>query len=269
MNTNKNVKKYFDDVSQDYLSFKYLNNKRSFYSVRQNKIFEFIDTLDRNVFKVFLDAGCGPGVVLKTALEKNFIGYGADLSKEMLKLAKKQFNKNSKFLLSNAEIEKLPFKNDSLDVISSAGVIEYLNSDILVLNEFKRILRNDGMLIIPITNKFSYNLLFDDLINLIRSNRVFFALLNYISKNIFKRGNIQPKKFIIRKHSPKEFKATLNKLNFEIIDSSYFYFSPVPYPLNLLLYRFCDFIGRKMDTLGKTKLGCLGEGYIVMCKNKK
>jgi hypothetical protein len=30
-----------------------------------------------------------------------------------------------------------------------------------------------------------------------------------------------------------------------------------------------DQIGIKMDKLGKTKLGFLGEGYLVMCKNIK
>jgi ubiquinone/menaquinone biosynthesis C-methylase UbiE len=266
---NKNVEKYFDDVSHDYLSYKYLTLERSFYSERQKVIVDLINQADKSKYKNVLDAGCGPGIILKDILEQKYIGYGIDISQNMLKLAKKYLSKYEHFLLSNTDIECLPFKDNSFDIIYSAGVIEYLNSDEKVLSEFKRLLRKDGILILPVTNRYSYNLIFDDIINYIRNNKVIFSFFNFVNINIFKRGIIKQKKFNIRKHSPKKFQQTLQNLDYEIIDSLYFYFSPVPYPFNLFMKKLWDQIGIKMDKLGKTKLGFLGEGYLVMCKNIK
>jgi ubiquinone/menaquinone biosynthesis C-methylase UbiE len=266
---NKNIEKYFDDVSQDYLSYKYLTSERSFYSVRQKKIVELISTLDKSQYNKVLDAGCGPGIILKDILEQKYIGYGIDISQNMLKLAKNYLSKYEHFLLSNTDIERLPFKDNAFDIIYSAGVIEYLNSDVKVLSEFKRLLRNNGVLIIPVTNRYSYNLIFDDIINYIRNNKLIFSFFNFVNINILKRGIIKQKKFNIRKHSPKEFQQTLKKLDYEILDSLYFYFSPIPYPFNLFMKKLWDKIGMKMDKLGKNRLGFLGEGYLVVCKNIK
>jgi len=272
MNEKQDVKKYFDDVSNDYLKYKYEIGKRSFMSVRQEKMIYFLDRYCQNNSRKVLDAGCGPGLFLIELLKKGHDVTGVDISMNMLKLASTQITKmkltgKADFLMST--IEDMPFSDNSFDMITSAGVIEYLDSDNKVLQEFKRILKKDGYFLISVTNKYSYNLIFDNIIEIFRRNSCCFSLMNYFSEKIIGSGTIQPKEFHIRKHSPSVFRNKLIKSNFLIVDSLYFYFMPFPHPFNLLFSRFNDKLGTMLEKLGKTKLGFLGEGYLLICKNVK
>ena len=165
MDKKQQVKKYFDDLSNDYLVNKYLATERSFMSVRLKKIVENINRhcWDRKDKRI-LDAGCGPGILMSELIRKGFNVVGVDMSHEMLKLADKRLsimNAERSFHLMRSDIEKMPFEDCLFDMVVTSGVIEYLNSDEKVLKEFQRILRDKGILIISITNKYSYNLILD------------------------------------------------------------------------------------------------------------
>lgn len=76
--------------------------------------------------------------------------YAYDSSEKMLSIAKKKFEnqKNIDIEFLQGEAKKLPFKDESVDIISIAyglrNVLEYENA----LNEFARVLKKDGVLVI-------------------------------------------------------------------------------------------------------------------------
>lgn len=267
----KLVEKYFDDVSHDYFKYKYTPVHRSYMSVRQEKMLSFFDKKSINIEGKVLDAGCGPGHFMIKLLERKYRVTGIDVSRKMLELASEQINRNklnSSVNLIVSDIESIPFRDNSFDILSTAGVIEYLDKDVKVLSEFKRVLKNNGLLIISVTNKYSYNLILDNIIEILRRNPFFFKIMNFVSEKIIGLGTLQPKTFNIRKHSPFAFKKLLLMNGFVIIDSTFFYFMPFPHPFNHLLSSVSNWAGNKLEKLGKTKLGILGEGYLLILQNK-
>ncbi len=80
---------------------------------------------------------------------------GMDFSYGMVQGAKNGHNAkdnyNVAFLVG--DIETLPVRDASVDVVVSLGVVAYLSSEEKALREFARILKPGGVLIISIVNK--------------------------------------------------------------------------------------------------------------------
>jgi len=68
--------------------------------------------------------------------------YGIDLSKTMVKIAKKHAKniKNARFIFCNAA--ELPFEDNSIDFIISTGSLHHWKRPVKVLNECYRVLKN-------------------------------------------------------------------------------------------------------------------------------
>jgi len=89
-----------------------------------------------------LDVGCGAGAMVKF-LEKETSSFGMDESLLALELAKaRQLHK-----LFLGDLEHLPVKSHSFDLISAIDVIEHTQNDEQVISELFRILKKDGLLI--------------------------------------------------------------------------------------------------------------------------
>lgn len=94
---------------------------------------------------VLVDVGSGTGY-LSIEISKrapNLIIYGIDLSKKMVEIASGNAKKykNVQFKLANAI--KLPFEDNSIDLIISTGSFHHWKYPIKVFNECYRILRNN------------------------------------------------------------------------------------------------------------------------------
>lgn len=96
-----------------------------------------------------LDVGCGDGVLLylikKNNKNVNFEIYGLDLSKEALSIAKNRIPEGS---FTNTEVYDLNFEDNFFDIIVSSDVIEHVNNPKRMLKEIKRVLNNEGFVII-------------------------------------------------------------------------------------------------------------------------
>lgn len=96
----------------------------------------------------FLDYGCGSGKLLsevsRICPKNNYLGV--DVSESGIKRAKKRFPK-AKYLLTQ-DGEKLKIKNDSIDFILAADVIEHVYDVNTLLDEFYRILKPGGKILI-------------------------------------------------------------------------------------------------------------------------
>jgi len=107
--------------------------------------------------KVVLDAACGEGYgsdILANYAEKI---YGMDIDEETINHAENKYIKSNLQFLKGS-IAKLPFVDGYFDVVVSFETIEHVGEDIqkLFLNEVKRVLKEDGILVISTPNKKVY-----------------------------------------------------------------------------------------------------------------
>jgi SAM-dependent methyltransferase len=103
-------------------------------------------------FEYALDIGCGTGFHLTSIGKHSNNLIGIDMSLGALKEAKKTVECN--YLL--CDINKLPFKNNTIDFIWIAGVLHHVPDDLdNVMPNISRILRHNGVILIDEPNSFN------------------------------------------------------------------------------------------------------------------
>lgn len=107
--------------------------------------------------KKVLDAACGEGYGSNLLAETACQVTGLDIDIETVKRANEKYG-NSKLSYVHGSIEKLPFDDGTFDVVISYETIEHVNVTIQnnFLNEIRRVLKLDGILIMSTPNKAVY-----------------------------------------------------------------------------------------------------------------
>lgn len=97
--------------------------------------------------EVYLEIGCGQGYIGEELAETGWFFIGIDFSKAALLQLKRRLNENAvaNFLLIRADINELPIKDDSVDLIYGGGVIEHLEDYQRVVNHLHRSLKPKGV----------------------------------------------------------------------------------------------------------------------------
>ena len=97
---------------------------------------------------IFLDYGCGSGKILEEiiSINPNNKYIGIDVSKEALKRAERK-KINAKFYLT-ADGKRIPLKTGSIDFVTALDVIEHVYDTKTAFQEFHRILKRGGRIII-------------------------------------------------------------------------------------------------------------------------
>ena len=109
---------------------------------------EFIHWINQMENKEWLDVGCGTGAltasILKFRKPKSIIGI--DPSESHIQFARSNFKKNFNisFLVGNATNMKL--ENDSIDVIASGLVLNFIDDIPKAIQEFRRVCRIKGLI---------------------------------------------------------------------------------------------------------------------------
>jgi SAM-dependent methyltransferase len=107
-----------------------------------------------------LDYGCGTGALLYSLSKYCGEVYGLDAEIRPAELMKKTFNLKKVSLIKQSAL-KLPFKNESLDAIFAADVLEHFSEENVerIHKEFSRVLKKNGLLVISgPTENFIYRL---------------------------------------------------------------------------------------------------------------
>ena len=94
--------------------------------------------------KKALDAGCREGKQTRALERKGYKVTSIDISKEYEKCRIVDLNK------------KLPFKDNSFDLIWCSEVIEHLKSPEFTVNEFRRVLRKGGKMVLTTPNSYCW-----------------------------------------------------------------------------------------------------------------
>jgi SAM-dependent methyltransferase len=96
-----------------------------------------------------LDVGCGPGLLLGEARRRGARGYGVDISRTALALARRHAP-GAAALSANAEA--LPFRDGSFDHLTCIGTLEHFLGPERALAEMRRVLRPGGRACILLPN---------------------------------------------------------------------------------------------------------------------
>ena len=120
-----------------------------------NKIYPYLITDLKNYYKkdfenkTIAELGTGPGHIIEELLKENFNKvYGVDISLDMLMRAKLRNAGHNNLQLINANVETLPLKVNSLDLIISRGSIFFWKNLDRALREIYRVLKEDGFLLV-------------------------------------------------------------------------------------------------------------------------
>jgi len=108
--------------------------------------------------KIVVDAACGEGYGSYLLAHHAALVHGVDISEEAIYHAKDKYNRtNLTFVVDS--IASLPFENNSIDVLISFETIEHVNEQLqsTFLNEIKRVLKHDGILVMSTPNKLIYS----------------------------------------------------------------------------------------------------------------
>jgi len=99
--------------------------------------------------KKVLDLGCGTGYGSFLIYQNHNEVVGIDISQKAINYAKKKY-KGPTYLICSAE--NLPFNNEVFDAVIAFEIIEHVSDPQKVINEIKRVLKNDGQLFISSPN---------------------------------------------------------------------------------------------------------------------
>jgi len=104
---------------------------------------EALELLDIDAEDRVLDVGCGTGFGTEGILEHTADVYGLDQSPHQLGKAREKLGDDPvQFCLGDAE--RLPFADDTFDVVWSSGSIEYWPNPVTALRECRRVVRPGG-----------------------------------------------------------------------------------------------------------------------------
>jgi ubiquinone/menaquinone biosynthesis C-methylase UbiE len=116
------------------------------------------ETCANNNFKTVIEIGCETGIncmILDDTLEKTFL----DLNPEAIQLASdtcSQLNIKGEFVVG--DMFNMNIKNNEFDLIFNSGVVEHFvfEERLAFLNEYSRILKKEGKMILAYPNHYSF-----------------------------------------------------------------------------------------------------------------
>ena len=119
----------------------------------QSAIQKYLFAVKHLTGKKVLDIACGSGYGSKIMYEdKPFLEvFGCDKDKSTIQFANEKYSKYIKFV--NCDVYSTNFKDDYFDNVVSFETLEHLKDGYLFIKEIKRILKNNGILILSTTNR--------------------------------------------------------------------------------------------------------------------
>ena len=141
-NFNSWAKSYDEDVKKDTGELKIYKN----YDLILQSVYDLVEALDRRNSNI-LEIGVGTGNLASKFLKNNYNIIGIDQSREMLSVAKEKY---PSLKVRLGEFLKIPYDNNSFDIIISTYAFHHLNEEekCIAIEEIIRVLKDDGVIII-------------------------------------------------------------------------------------------------------------------------
>jgi ubiquinone/menaquinone biosynthesis C-methylase UbiE len=189
-----------NDLWESDVYYKKAGESSSVYEYPGMKVLKTYSSRSKNI----LDLGCGDGTRLHYISKNENHCAGVDISKYAISIAKKRYPECD-FKVAN--LEKLPFNDNSFDFVYSAFVLEHLQNPEKIIDEAIRVLNVHGILLLMAPNFGAPNRISPPA-KYSRMKKLFFGLIKD-----FVRPFLIDKSLIWRKVKPKKLK---NNLDYEI-----------------------------------------------------
>ena len=109
---------------------------------------EALSMLDIDEDDRVLDVGCGTGFGTEGLLEQTENVHGLDQSVHQLEKAWAKLGKHDPVSFYRGDAERLPFRDDSFDVVWSSGSIEYWPDPVAALRDVRRVVKPGGQVLV-------------------------------------------------------------------------------------------------------------------------
>lgn len=125
----------------------YQLEKNNWWFRGRRKIFlNFLNKIDgERKQRRILDVGCGTGIMLNYLAQYGQV-EGIDISRRAIAFCRAR----ELTYIHLGDAQKLPFQNNSFDIVTAFDTLEHVKSDRLALKEFYRVLRPGGFILITV-----------------------------------------------------------------------------------------------------------------------
>jgi SAM-dependent methyltransferase len=197
---------YFDKISGEYQDFTF---RKSEFLERYETWFTYIDKYKSDNFKYALDVGCGNGIITAYLL-KYYNTTAVDGSMKMLEIVSETLNYFVSIKKLNLVNTNLPFDDNYInnfegkfDFITLSSVIEYVDNDMLLMQQLFSLLKPKGILLLSFPNKSSFYRKFEML----------------VIKRFHKHTYL---KYVRRFYRKKDFDRLSTGIGFETLEENYY-----------------------------------------------
>jgi len=163
LDTQDRVRTYWDTHIHDLDISRAQPGTREFFDDLDQYHFEKLHHLPRlidfNAYqgKNVLDVGCGAGTDLARFARGGAVVTGVDISSSAIALARQNFAQQGLTAdLREADGERLPFADESFDLVFAHGVVQYTSNDAALVAECRRVLKPGGTAIFQVYNRISW-----------------------------------------------------------------------------------------------------------------
>ncbi len=245
---------FFNDTSSSYLAEydKVTTDGHSFRS-RREKVLDLVPPVQHGEV---LDVACGPGILLEGLLTKGYRVTGVDAAPEMVARTREHFGTNPNVVLQVANAYQLPFANDSFEVITALGLLEYLDQELVALREMIRVAKPGGQLVLTYPNAIAPWRVW---------NRLFLSIYRHIKAGIkLTRASGHP--LVHREYTESEVLAMLKAAGLHIEQVVYYNFKLIPYPFDQWFPRLTVWQSQLLEYSLPHWLRTIGTGFIVAAR---
>lgn len=138
---------FYDRFAQEF------DSKMNMYDTRKRLSVVFDELLTEDLTgKKLLDGGCGTGWFSQVAVQRGAEAYSMDVGDNLLEKVKSKCNSH----LVVGSILDIPFEDNFFDVIVSSEVIEHTPFPMKAVEEFARVLKPGGTIVLTTPNKLWY-----------------------------------------------------------------------------------------------------------------
>jgi ubiquinone/menaquinone biosynthesis C-methylase UbiE len=160
------MKLVLKDATEDFMTFKekvYNMTKEEFSSLYERTLHvqelqgetDLNDECRKEILKIVknskvLEVGCGRGLLAKQLAKKNKVTACDIVVPDYLK------NSTDKVKYVEANIDSLPFKNNSFDVVISTHTLEHVQNIDIAINELRRVAKTMIIIVVPRQRPYKY-----------------------------------------------------------------------------------------------------------------
>jgi len=257
--TQRSVTDYFES-SAAYWKTVYSDDRLlpTVYQDRHNTALGWIEDLDLRQSARILEIGCGAGLITVALARSGYTVDALDSTTTMLQMTRSAAAHHcvqDRVRVHSADVHALPFQARAFDLVIAIGVIPWLHSERVALQEMQRVLKPGGYLLVTADNNARLDRVLDP-----RSSPLS-APLRLVAKHVLRLfGLWSPAAgFQAKRHYPRELDRFMGECGFVNVKSCTVGFGPFTFLGKAL---FTDALGVRLHRWLQTRAS--GRGVLLL-----